>query len=110
MEDAGSYPNPDNPSHKIVDVAAGESHTLLLTEDGSVYCWGRGMFGRLGNGSQKDELFPKKLNFGNPNGTQDSVKIVGIAAGSYHTLALAEDGSVWCWGYNICILNMLGVF
>lgn len=31
MEDAGSYPNPDNPSHKIVDVAAGESHTLLLT-------------------------------------------------------------------------------
>jgi len=47
------------------------------------------MFGRLGNGSQKDELSPKKLNFGNPNGTQDSVKIVGIAAGSYHSLALA---------------------
>lgn len=101
MEDAGSYPNPDKLSHKIVDIAAGESHTLLLTGDGSVYCWGRGMFGRLGNGSQQDELFPKKLNFGNPNGTKHSVKIVGIAAGSYHSLALAEDGSVWCWGYNI---------
>lgn len=31
MEDAGVYRNPDNLSQKIVDVAAGESHTLLLT-------------------------------------------------------------------------------
>jgi hypothetical protein len=52
------------------------------------------MFGRLGLGSQKDELLPVKLNFDNPNGDgiEDSVKIVGIAAGAYHSLALA--GSV----------------
>ncbi|WJX35806.1 hypothetical protein P8452_23754 [Trifolium repens] len=111
MEDAGSYTNPGNLSRKVVDIAAGESHTLLLTGDGSVYTWGRGMFGRLGLGSEKDELLPVKLNFENPNGngTEDSVKIVGIAAGAYHSLALADDGSVWCWGYNICILNMLEV-
>jgi len=49
------------------------------------------MFGRIGNGSEKDELFPVQLNFGNanPNGTQDNVKIVGIAAGAYHSLALS---------------------
>jgi hypothetical protein len=49
------------------------------------------MFGRLGLGSEKDELLPVKLNFENPNGngTEDSVKIVGIAAGAYHSLALA---------------------
>lgn len=49
------------------------------------------MFGRLGTGSEKDELLPVKLNFGNPNPneTQDAVKIVGIAAGAYHSLALA---------------------
>lgn len=59
--------------------------------DGSVYSWGRGMFGRIGSGSEKDELFPVQLKFGNanPNGTQDTVKIVGIAAGAYHSLALA---------------------
>ncbi|XP_027190891.1 ultraviolet-B receptor UVR8 isoform X2 [Cicer arietinum] len=100
MEDAGVYRNPDNLSQKIVDVAAGESHTLLLT-DGSVYSWGKGMFGRLGLGSQKDEPFPVKVNFRNPSETRDSVQILGIAAGAYHSLALAEDGSVWCWGYNI---------
>ncbi|GAU14237.1 hypothetical protein TSUD_307970 [Trifolium subterraneum] len=95
MEDAGSYSNPDNLSRKIVDIAAGESHTLLLTGDGNMYTWGKGMFGRLGLGSQKDELYPVKLNFENPNGTGDSVKIVGIAAGAYHSLALAGSGETF---------------
>lgn len=57
-----------------------------------MYSWGRGMFGRLGLGSQKDEFFPVKVNFENPSGSGDCVKIVGIAAGAYHSLALA--GSV----------------
>lgn len=49
------------------------------------------MFGRLGTGAEKDELLPVQLNFGypNPNGTEGTFKIVGIAAGAYHSLALA---------------------
>ncbi|XP_058785195.1 ultraviolet-B receptor UVR8-like [Vicia villosa] len=101
MEATETSRNSHNPSRKVVDIAAGESHTLLLSGDGSVYSWGRGMFGRLGLGSQNDELFPVKIKFENPSGSSDCVKIVGIAAGAYHSLALAEDGSVWCWGYNI---------
>lgn len=103
MEDAGGkIVKSGQVSRKVVDVAAGEAHTLLLTGDGSVYCWGKGMFGRLGTGAEKDELLPVQLNFGypNPNGTEGTFKIVGIAAGAYHSLALAEDGAVWCWGYN----------
>ena len=26
--------------------------------------------------------------------------IVSITAGSYHTLAIDEDGDLWSWGYN----------
>ncbi|WVZ18901.1 hypothetical protein V8G54_006223 [Vigna mungo] len=91
MEDAGKPLKSGKPSRKVVDLAAGEAHNLVLTGDGSVYSWGRGMFGRIGSGSEKDELFPVQLKFGNanPNGTQDTVKIVGIAAGAYHSLALA---------------------
>ncbi|KAG2400117.1 Ultraviolet-B receptor UVR8 Protein UV-B RESISTANCE 8 RCC1 domain-containing protein [Vigna angularis] len=102
MEDAGKPLKSGNPSRKVVDLAAGEAHNLVLTGDGSVYSWGRGMFGRIGSGSETDELFPVQLKFGNanPNGTQDTVKVVGIAAGAYHSLALAEDGAVWSWGYN----------
>ncbi|XP_057738312.1 ultraviolet-B receptor UVR8 isoform X1 [Arachis stenosperma] len=102
MDDAGNIPNSGNPSHKAIAVTAGEAHTLLLTGDGSVYSWGRGMFGRLGHGSEKDELLPVQVKFQNPNGGEaETPKIVAIASGAYHNLALADDGSVWSWGYNI---------
>ncbi|XP_044463039.1 ultraviolet-B receptor UVR8 [Mangifera indica] len=87
---------------KVVTVAAGESHTLALSGDGCVYSWGRGMFGRLGTGSESDEPCPVRVNF-DISGQSESkkLKIVGIAAGAYHSVALADDGSVWCWGYNL---------
>ncbi|KAL2318203.1 hypothetical protein Fmac_032079 [Flemingia macrophylla] len=96
VDDIASF---HNLSSKVVAVAAGEAHTLLLTGDGHVYSWGRGMLGRLGRGSEYDEHFPVRIKF--CDSEEDTVRIVGIAAGSYHSLALAEDGSVWCWGYNI---------
>ncbi|KAI3422792.1 uncharacterized protein J3R85_011689 [Psidium guajava] len=99
----------NHPSRKVVAVASGEAHTLALTGDGFVYAWGRGLFGRLGTGSEKDELFPVRVKFDFPQDRR--VKIVGISAGAYHSLCLADDGSVWCWGYNVynslvpCLMN-----
>ncbi|XP_004291175.1 PREDICTED: E3 ubiquitin-protein ligase HERC2-like [Fragaria vesca subsp. vesca] len=105
MEDiddvSGSPTNGGNLAGKVVVVAAGEAHTLALTGDGYVYSWGRGMFGRLGTGSESDQLFPVRVKLK----PEKKHKFVGVAAGAYHSLALADDGSVWCWGYNICILN-----
>ncbi|KAJ8555492.1 hypothetical protein K7X08_012988 [Anisodus acutangulus] len=81
----------DNLFNKIIALAAGEAHTLALTANGDVYSWGRGTFGRLGTGSETDQLFPVRINFG----LADSrVKIVGIAAGAYHSLALSENSLV----------------
>lgn len=57
---------------------------FFFAADGSVYSWGRGMFGRLGTGSEVDQLFPVRVEFGSA-----PVKIVAIAAGAYHSLALA---------------------
>ncbi|GMI95029.1 hypothetical protein like AT5G11580 [Hibiscus trionum] len=96
---AGTVADSGNMPHKVIAVAAGEAHTLALSGDGYVYSWGRGMFGRLGTGSESDELSPVRVKF------QDSeLKFIAVAAGAYHSLALADDGSVWSWGYNICIL------
>ncbi|XP_071709237.1 ultraviolet-B receptor UVR8-like [Rutidosis leptorrhynchoides] len=96
MADTRKYVDSGNLSRRVVSIAAGESHTLALTGDGSVYSWGRGTFGRLGTGSELDRLFPAKIEF---NSTKP-VKIVGVAAGAYHSLALSDDGSVWSWGHN----------
>ncbi|KAK4419942.1 E3 ubiquitin-protein ligase HERC2 [Sesamum alatum] len=98
---------PANLSRKIISIAAGEAHTLALTADGKVYSWGRGTFGRLGTGSEEDRHFPVRVSFfgsDDDDEREEQLKIVGIAAGAYHSLALADDGSVWAWGYNICIL------
>ncbi|GLJ06964.1 hypothetical protein SUGI_0054040 [Cryptomeria japonica] len=95
---------------KVVHIAAGECHNLLLTDDGRIYAWGKGMFGRLGTGEDRDELLPanipiKMYRYGDQSGNasvvSDDVKIVGIAAGAYHNLALSDDGLIWSWGYNV---------
>lgn len=49
-----------------------------------MYSWGRGTFGRLGTGSEADELFPVLVKF-----DSKEIKFVGIAAGAYHCMALA---------------------
>ncbi|KAL0323807.1 UNVERIFIED_CONTAM: E3 ubiquitin-protein ligase HERC2 [Sesamum calycinum] len=82
--------HPSNLSRKIISIAAGEAHTLALTADGKVYSWGRGTFGRLGTGSEEDRHFPVRVSFfGSDDEREDKLKIVGIAAGAYHSLALA---------------------
>ncbi|KAK6249040.1 hypothetical protein QUC31_020605 [Theobroma cacao] len=81
---AGTFPGSSNLFRKVVAVAAGEAHTLALSGDGCVYSWGRGMFGRLGTGSESDGHFPVRVKFQN-----SELKFVAVAAGAYHSLALA---------------------
>jgi len=49
--------------------------------DGKIYTWGLGSAGQLGTGELLEELIPRSLNL--PH------KIVQIAAGVDHTLALS---------------------
>eukprot|EP00003_Mantamonas_plastica_P013887 TRINITY_DN2413_c0_g1_i1.p3 TRINITY_DN2413_c0_g1~~TRINITY_DN2413_c0_g1_i1.p3 ORF type:complete len:152 (-),score=60.40 TRINITY_DN2413_c0_g1_i1:55-510(-) len=79
--------------HKVVkDVAIGQGHTVVLTEDGSVFTWGSGRQGQLGHGTTSDCLTPKLIEM--------DVRAVKIAAGSSHTAVLDESGKVWVFGKN----------
>lgn len=89
---------------KVCAVAAGEAHTLALTCDGEVYSWGRGTFGRLGTGREADEHVPTAVG-----GGRQRPRFAAVAAGAYHSLALDDEGSLWSWGYNICILYTASV-
>ncbi|KAL6006111.1 hypothetical protein ACLOJK_040157 [Asimina triloba] len=95
--EAGAMSDHSKPSQKIVAIAAGETHTLALTGDGSVYSWGRGAFGRLGTGKESDELAPVRLGFDGSlkmetvsieDGSRARPRFVQVAAGAYHSLAL----------------------
>eukprot|EP00898_Chlorokybus_atmophyticus_P001382 jgi/Chlat1/2244/Chrsp17S02561 len=92
-------------SERIVQLAAGELHTLALTgkaasglnavhsSKGKVLAWGKGGFGRLGLGDNKDRAVPAEVRF---SGSEPC--IIAVAAGSCHSLALAADGHIWSWG------------
>ena len=73
-------------------VAAGNSHTIALKSNGTVWAWGWNFCGQLGNGTTKDKLVPIQVN--GLNG------VVSVSAGYVHSIALKSDGTVWSWGYN----------
>lgn len=86
----------------VVQIAAGGRHSLALRADGTVWAWGDGDLGQLGNGSYGHEniwTVPQLVS-----GVSD---IVGIAAGSASSVALKSDGTVWWWGY---LSNDTGIF
>ena len=77
----------------ITALASGDLHTLALGADGKVWTWGYGGFGALGTGGVGNRTAAVQVS-GLP------VSIRAVASGSTHSLALADDGSVWSWGDN----------
>ena len=79
----------------VVEVAAGQLHSIARTESGDVWGWGYNTNGQVGDGSvlpaNTGRLVPAQL---------DVHGITHIAAGGVQNLALGADGSVWVWGAN----------
>jgi len=95
---------PDSNLCNIVQVAAGRSGTHSLAIDstgGSGICltWGNNDYGQLGINSTQSQNSPKKV-LGGDMGTQFLQTIVSVSAGAYHSMALASDGSTYCFGDN----------
>lgn len=77
----------------VVSVSAGGAHTLAVTEEGTVWGWGDNRYGQVGTGSlEKHVRQPTKIR-GLP-------RIIKVAAGASHTIALSDEGEVFAWGSN----------
>ncbi|WP_027400397.1 RCC1 domain-containing protein [Anaerovorax odorimutans] len=73
-------------------VYGGDSHTLCLKKDGTIWTWGKNTYGQLGDGSTSSKKSPQQVT-----GIND---VTAIAVGANHNLALKKDGTVWAWGDN----------
>ncbi|ACY13689.1 chromosome condensation regulator [Haliangium ochraceum] len=80
----------------VVQLALGNLHTCALLRSGRVRCWGRNNVGQLGYAHLNDigdDETPASAGDVDVGGT-----VLQIAAGTYHTCALLDTGSVRCWG------------
>ena len=81
------------PSQKIVSVATGFDHTVLLDANGNVWTAGSNEYDQLGRETPYDsDATFTQVDVG------EGVKIKAIAAGCEHTVLLGEDGKVWTAG------------
>lgn len=93
----------DNPQIKqipfhlrVCSAATGDQHTLFVTDTGQVWAFGHNLDGRVDSTiSNTDIKKPIQVQ-----GIYKRTPFVQVAAGSNHSLALAQNGQVCSWGNN----------
>jgi alpha-tubulin suppressor-like RCC1 family protein len=111
-ENSGPGPNPSENAHPIptlvtlpgedgpvVQVAAGNFHSLALTESGQLYAFGSNRFGELGNTTNNgnEEANPTPTPVALPGAR---ARIARIAAGYEDSFALTSAGQLYAFGWN----------
>jgi alpha-tubulin suppressor-like RCC1 family protein len=74
-------------------VAAGNGHSLGIRDNGVLYAWGLGTYGRLGDGTGIRRSSPVTVVGGITDWSQ-------ISAGQTHSLGLRATGVLYAWGNN----------
>jgi len=71
-------------------VSAGKSFSVAIKTDGTLWSWGNGAYGQLGNNSTANRSSPIQVG-SETNWSQ-------VFAGSYHTAAVTTSGELYVWG------------
>ncbi len=77
---------------QVAQIATGPDHCLALRFDGSLYSWGDGLQGRLGQGNQNDYYLATRI------GTTATCRT--MAANGGDGMTVRSDGTLWGWGDN----------
>uniref|UniRef100_A0A3Q2ZTX7 Alsin Rho guanine nucleotide exchange factor ALS2 a n=1 Tax=Kryptolebias marmoratus TaxID=37003 RepID=A0A3Q2ZTX7_KRYMA len=81
----------------IVRVAAGGFHCGAISEHGNVYMWGENTAGQCGGSERVSE--PSPVSVVDSEGIPPAaVRVVDLACGREHSLALSAQNELWAWG------------
>ena len=79
---------------KVIKIALGYEHVLVLTDEGQVYSWGHNLFGQLGLGDDSYRSTPQLIQAFN------KIKITDIFAGEHVSFCLSAEGKAYAFGIN----------
>lgn len=74
------------------NISAGESHSMGIKQDGTLWGWGWGGKGELGNGANIATNAAIPISIG--------THWQSVSTGNEHTIAIKQDGTLWAWGSN----------
>ena len=74
-------------------MSGGGSHTAAIKTDGTLWTWGLGTNGQLGDNTATTKSTPVTTFAGGTNWKQ-------VSGGVNHTAAIKTDGTLWTWGIN----------
>jgi hypothetical protein len=86
------------PLTNVTQIAGGLASSPLfcaVVSDGSVWCWGYGGHGQLGNGGAANASYATQVMM---NASTPFSNAVEVRIGEEVTCARKSDGTVWCWG------------
>jgi alpha-tubulin suppressor-like RCC1 family protein len=75
--------------------ASSDNHTAAVRTNGTLWTWGAGTAGVLGDGTIVSKSSPVSVVGGFTDWCQ-------VSAGGCHNLALRTNGTLWAWGCNRC--------
>ena len=79
-------PNAPDGLSNVVAIAGGDSHSLALKGDGTVWAWGANFYGQLGNNSTIGSLVPVAVDTSGPALLSAVDRVVEISAGRLREL------------------------
>ena len=86
----------------VVQIAAGPSYVLAVTDNGVVYSFGSGSNLCLGHGEQHDEFRPRAIQ----TFRRKDIHVVHVSAGDEHAVALDSSGFVsLCTQVELCFID-----
>jgi alpha-tubulin suppressor-like RCC1 family protein len=85
--------DPDEP-FKLASISSGKHHSCGVATDSTVWCWGLGTSGQMGDLSASNNTTPNRV------AGSSTTAPVSVSAGGSHTCVLVASGGVGCWGSN----------
>lgn len=90
--------NAMNPLMAVKQISNGTSHTCAALYNGTVSCWGDGLYGKLGNNATA--MSTTAVTVVSEGGSSALSGITAVGTGQSHACALGSNGNVYCWGRN----------